>query len=445
MVEGRIDIVTMGCSKNLVDSERLMRRLQAKGYTMHHDSHDVCGELVVVNTCGFIADAKEESINMILEMARAKEDGLIGRLMVMGCLAERYIDELKASIPEVDEWYGKYNWNQIIESLPDRSPAAVTPRPWERILTGAPYSAYLKISEGCDRFCAYCAIPLITGRHHSRPVQEIADEVKSLVAEGASEFNVIAQDLSAYGTDIGFNNREDGTKSGLATLVETISDIPGVHWIRLHYAYPVQFPWDVLKVMRERDNVCDYLDIALQHISTPVLTNMRRHIDKEQTVDLIDRIRREVPGIRLRTTLMTGFPGEGEKEFDELKEFVVSARFDRMGAFAYCEEDDTYAQKHLDDIIPQDVKESRRDQILQLQEEISFDLNQKLIGCTVELLIDRIEDGEAVGRTQWDSPEVDNEVRVKLTEVSDSVRPGCYIKAKIIEADAFDLRAEFVE
>lgn len=446
MQAGRIDIITMGCSKNLVDSERLMRRLEAKGYEMHHDSHDVCGEFVVINTCGFIGDAKEESIDMILQIARAKEDGRVGRIAVMGCLPERYIDELRQEIPEVDEWYGKYDWNRIVSNLPDRNTSgAGEPELWERVLTGAPYSAYLKISEGCDRFCAYCAIPIITGRHHSRPVDEIVEEVRSLVGKGVTEFNVIAQDLSAYGTDIGYTNREDGTRSGLATLVDAIADIPGVRWIRLHYAYPVDFPWDVLEVMRRRQNVCDYLDIALQHISTPVLTAMRRHIDKDATMRLIERIRREAPGIRLRTTLMTGFPGEGEAEFAELVDFVREARFDRMGAFAYCEEDGTYAQKHYDDDVPVEIKERRKQKILEIQEAISAELNQKLVGRDLLMLIDRIEGDEAVGRSQWDSPEVDNEIRLSLPEGYAMPAPGTYIKVKITEADAFDLRAEITD
>ena len=445
MKQGRVDIITMGCSKNLVDSERLMRRLAERGYEMCHDSHDVCGEYVVVNTCGFIGDAKEESVNMILELGRAKAEGRIGRLAVMGCLSERYIDELKELIPEVDAWYGKYDWEAIVATLPCLNSAEMPLKPWERTLTGPSYSAYLKISEGCNRFCAYCAIPIITGRHKSRPVAEIVDEVRSLVASGVTEFNVIAQDLSAYGLDLGYSNQPaPGTKSGLATLVEQISDVPGVRWIRLHYAYPVDFPYDVLTVMRERDNVCNYLDIALQHISTPVLENMRRHIDRDDTLRLIDRIRSEVPGIRLRTTLMTGFPGEGDLEFSELLDFVRDMRFERLGAFAYCEEDDTYAHKHFEDSVPVSVKEERKRQVLELQEEISLALNNSLVGQRVTVLIDRIEDGEAVGRTQWDSPEVDNEVRIMAGECDDSLI-GQYKDVVITDADAFDLTAEFVD
>lgn len=444
MQKGRIDIVTMGCSKNLVDSQRLIKKLEAKGFDVHHDSEDVCGQVVVVNTCGFIGDAKQESIDMILQLAEGKRTGHIGKLMVMGCLAQRYMDELPAAIPEVDKWYGKFNWTELIEELPDLTQRRAT-KEWDRTLTGNPWSAYLKISEGCNRFCAYCAIPLIVGRHHSRPIDEIVDEVKELVSRGVSEFNVIAQDLSAYGTDIGFTN--NGTsKSGLSTLIEKISDVPGVQWIRLHYAYPVDFPWDVLDVMRERANVCNYLDIALQHISTPVLKNMRRHIDKEQTLKLIHDIRERVPGICLRTTLMTGFPGEGEAEYDELVEFVKEARFNRMGAFSYSEEDDTWAQRHLSDDIPEDVKNNRRDNILEIQENISYELNQNFIGEELRVLVEYVDDDELRGRTEYDSPEVDCEVHVPILDGNrPDIAPGEYITVRITDADAFDLFAELID
>lgn len=444
MQRGRIDIVTMGCSKNLVDSERLMRQLESKGYEMHHDSDDVCGQFVVVNTCGFIGDAKQESIDMILSLAEGKQTGQIGSLFVMGCLAERYLDELKKEIPEVDKWYGKFDWTKLIDELPDLADVDVKPKVWERVLTRSPYSAYIKISEGCNRFCAYCAIPLITGRHKSRPIQEILDEVSDLTTKGVSEFNVIAQDLSAYGTDLGYSNSGE-TPSGLATLIDAMADIEGVKWIRLHYAYPVDFPWDVLTVMRRRHNVCNYLDIALQHISTQVLDNMRRHIDKEQTLAVIKHIRKEVPGICLRTTLMTGFPGEGEEQFAELMDFVKASQFERMGAFAYSEEDGTWAQKHLSDDIPLDVKEQRRSQILELQEEIAASLNQRLIGTNVEVLIDRVENGELSGRTQWDSPEVDCEVHIPYKGSTAPCQPGEYVTVKITDADAYDIFAEIVD
>lgn len=444
MRRGRIDIITMGCSKNLVDSQRLMRRLEVKGYELHHDSENVCGEVVVVNTCGFIGDAKQESIDMILKLAEGKKSGKIGQLIVMGCLAQRYMDELPEAIPEVDKWYGKFDWTHLIDVLPDLRQSK-QPKDWERKLTGAPWSAYLKISEGCNRFCAYCAIPLIVGRHHSRPIEEIVEEVKDLVSKGVTEFNVIAQDLSAYGTDIGYIN-DGNSKSGLATLIEQISDIRGVKWIRLHYAYPVDFPWDVLDVMRERPNVCKYLDIALQHISTKLLNLMRRHIDKEQTLRLIDKIREKVPGICLRTTLMTGFPGEEESEFEELIKFVKEAKFNRMGTFSYSEEDDTWAQRNLIDNIPQDVKDSRRDYILEIQEGISRMLNRNMIGQEVEMLVEYDEDNELRGRTQYDSPEVDCEIH--LPYPADEKAPACpgdYINVKIVDADAFDLFAELID
>jgi ribosomal protein S12 methylthiotransferase len=433
---GRIDVITMGCSKNLVDSERLMKQLNAKGYHAVHNSDNVCGEIVVVNTCGFIGDAKEESIEMIINLAEGKKNNRIGKLIVMGCLSERYLKELRDELPEVDEWYGKFDWTKLIESLPVINNDA-EPKPWERQLTTPSYSAYLKISEGCDRFCAYCAIPLITGRHKSRPMEEIIAETRQLVDAGVKEFNVIAQDLSAYGKDLYGEYK-------LAELIEELSEIKGVEWIRLHYAYPVDFPWDVLRVMREKENVCNYLDIALQHISDPVLKNMRRHITKKETIELIARIRKEVPGIRIRTTLMTGFPGEGEKEFEELLEFVKDTKFDRMGAFAYSEEEDTWGQKHLDDSIPEDVKNSRLQRLMEIQEGISYDLNQNLINENVKVLVERIEDDNTVvGRTQWDSPEVDQDVYVTIPD-NINLNPGDFINAKVDDADAFEVFATFI-
>lgn len=433
---GRIDVITMGCSKNLVDSERLMKQLNAKGYHAVHNSDNVCGEIVVVNTCGFIGDAKEESIEMIINLAEGKKNNRIGKLIVMGCLSERYLKELRDELPEVDEWYGKFDWTKLIESLPVINNDA-EPKPWERQLTTPSYSAYLKISEGCDRFCAYCAIPLITGRHKSRPMEEIIAETQQLVDAGVKEFNVIAQDLSAYGKDLYGEYK-------LAELIEKLSEIKGVEWIRLHYAYPVDFPWDVLRVMREKENVCNYLDIALQHISDPVLKNMRRHITKEETIELIARIRKEVPGIRIRTTLMTGFPGEGEKEFEELLEFVKDTKFDRMGAFAYSEEEDTWGQKHLDDSIPEDVKNSRLQRLMEIQEGISYDLNQNLINENVKVLVERIEDDNiVVGRTQWDSPEVDQDIYVTIPD-NIKLNPGDFINAKVDDSDAFEVYATYI-
>lgn len=433
---GRVDVISMGCSKNLVDSEKLLRRLQAKGYWTVHDSADPCGEWVMVNTCGFIGDAKEESINLILQLAEAKTEGRIGNIAVMGCLSERYLAELEDEIEEVDRWYGKFNWNAFIESLPDREEKEESkPRPWERELTTPEWSAYLKISEGCNRFCAFCAIPLITGRHTSVPPEEVLEEVRELVGKGVKEFNVMAQDLSSYGRDI------DG-KSHLAELIDRMAEIPGVEWIRLHYAYPADFPMDILEVMQRRENVCNYLDIALQHISDPVLTNMRRHIDKEGTLRLLDEIRRRVPGIRIRTTLMVGFPGEGEKEFEELKEFVRTQRFDRMGAFAYCEEEGTWGAAHLEDSIPEEVKQRRLQELMDIQEEIALSRNEEVIGETVRVLIEtpssETPDGYAVGRTQWDSPEVDPEVLVKDCDA----QPGDFINVRITSAQPFELIGE---
>lgn len=428
----------MGCSKNLIDSERLIRRLKAKGYNVHHDPETPKGEYVVVNTCGFIADAKEESIDTILQLANLKEKGKIGEIIVMGCLSQRYKDDLPKEIPEVDIWYGKYDWKDFVEKLPDRKQKVKTPASWERTLTTPPHSAYLKISEGCDRFCAFCAIPLITGRHTSRPIEEILEETRQLVREGVKEFNVIAQDLSSYGKDL-------YGRHAVAELIDRMADIEGVEWIRLHYAYPADFPMDLLDVMARRDNVCKYLDIALQHIADPVLENMRRHIDREGTLHLLEEIRKRVPGIRIRTTLMTGFPGEGEEEFRQLKEFVISQRFDRMGAFAYSEEDDTWAALHLDDNIDEETKQKRLDEIMKIQEDIALELNQQLVGSQQKVLIDRIEDNKAYGRTQYDSPEVDPEVIIDLDEEqSQSLRPGDFVEVLVKDAYPFELIAETI-
>ena len=426
--KNRIDIISMGCSKNLIDSERLIRQLSAKGYEVAHDPDRVRGEYVVVNTCGFIADAKEESISTILGLTQLKEEGDIKNIIVMGCLSQRYMDDLKAEMPEVDIWYGKFDWKNFIQTLPDRTDHAAKPKSWERTLTTPPHSAYIKISEGCNRFCAFCAIPLITGRHQSRPIDEILEEVKLLVSQGVKEFNVIAQDLSSYGTDL-------YGKHALARLVEDMAQIEGVEWIRLHYAYPSDFPMDLLPVMAKYDNVCKYLDIALQHISDNVLDNMRRHIDKEQTLSLLKEIRNRVPGIKIRTTLMTGFPGEGEKEFEELVEFVRTQRFDRMGAFAYCEEDDTFAAKNLEDSVPQETKQARLDKIMEIQEGIALELNEKMIGSVQKVLVDRIDGETAYGRTQYDSPEVDPEVLIN----DPTLTPGTFVNVRITEAYPFEL------
>lgn len=434
MKKGHIDVISMGCSKNLVDSERLLRRLSAKGYEVRHDPEKPDGEWVVVNTCGFIQDAKEESIQLILELTELKKSRKIGEIVVMGCLSQRYMDDLKTEIPEVDIWYGKFDWKTFIEDLPDRGKNKETkPKDWERNLTTPPYSTYLKISEGCNRFCAFCAIPLITGRHTSRPIEEILEEVKQLTGEGVREFNVIAQDLSSYGTDI-------YGRHALAELIDRMAEIDGVEWIRLHYAYPSDFPMDILDVMARRDNVCKYIDIALQHIADPVLDNMRRHINAEETRKLIAEMRRRVPDLKIRTTLMVGFPGEGEQEFAQLVDFVKEEKFERMGAFAYSEEDDTWAAKNLDDNIPEEVKQRRLDTLMGIQEEIAYQNNLDMVGLEVRVLVDRIEGDYRIGRTQWDSPEVDPEVYV---EGSDA-QPGDFINVKITGAEPFELFGKLV-
>lgn len=430
MRKNTIDIITLGCSKNLVDSERLIHQLELNGYRVTHDSENPQGEIAVINTCGFIGDAKEESINMILEFCQAKEEGRLKQLYVMGCLSERYLKELGKEIPQVDKFYGKFNWNELLSDLGKAYHAEGC---YGRRLTTPKHYAYLKISEGCDRRCAYCAIPIITGKHVSRPMEDIVAEVETLVSKGVKEFQIIAQELTYYGID--FYKRR-----AIAELVERIADIKGVKWIRLHYAYPNDFPLELLRVMREKKNVCKYLDIALQHINTKVLGNMRRGVTSEETYKLINDIRREVPGIHLRTTLMVGFPGEGEEEFEELKEFVRRVRFDRMGAFAYSEEEGTYAARHLKDEVPDEVKQRRLSELMELQQRISAEVQAEKIGKTMNVIIDRKEGDFYVGRTEFDSPEVDPEV---LIPVSDGVlRTGCFYKVEITDSDDFDLYAK---
>ena len=402
MRKNKIDIISLGCSKNLVDSEHLSRQFQAAGYKVSHNADRIDGETVVVNTCGFIADAQQESIDTILQLGEAKREGKIRNLFVMGCLAERFRADLIQALPEVDRFYGKFDWKRMLN---DMGHAYRDDLSNERCLTTPSHYCYLKISEGCNRFCAFCAIPLITGRHTSVPMPLLLDEVRRLAAQGVKEFNVIAQDLSSYGLDL--ENR-----MMLPELIDRMADIEGVEWIRLHYAYPTQFPYDILPVMANRDNVCSYLDIALQHISDKVLTNMRRHITRQETLDLMTRLRREVPGIHIRTTLMVGFPGEGEQEFEELMDFVREARFERMGAFAYSEESGTWAAEHLTDDTPQDVKQDRLQRLMALQESISLDIQEQKVGQTLRVIVDREEDDYYIGRTQWDSPEVDPEVLI---------------------------------
>ncbi len=429
MRKNTIDIITLGCSKNLVDSEKLIRQLEANGYKVSHDSDNPQGEIAVINTCGFIGDAKEESINLILEFCQAKEEGRLKKLYVMGCLSERYLKELQVEIPQVDKFYGKFNWKDLLEDLGKvyHSDFAI-----ERSLTTPRHYAYLKISEGCDRHCSYCAIPIITGSHVSRPMEEILDEVRLLVSEGVKEFQVIAQELTYYGIDL-------YKKQMLPELIERMAEIPGVEWIRLHYAYPAHFPNELLRVMREHDNICKYLDIALQHISDHMLQLMHRHVTKEETYALIKRFREEVPGIHLRTTLMVGHPGETEQDFEELKEFVRNARFDRMGAFAYSDEEGTYAANNYKDDVPQEVKQARLDELMDIQQGISSELSHAKIGQIQKVIIDRKEGEYYIGRTQFDSPEVDPEVLIK--ETKSPLELGAFYNVKIYDADDFDLYA----
>lgn len=426
MKKKTIDIITMGCSKNLVDSETLMGMFEAKGYHCVHDSKNPSGEIAVINTCGFIQDAKEESINTILELAQAKEEGKLEKLFVMGCLSERYLKDLEAEIPQVDKYYGKFNYKQLLDDL--GSP--VVEGSVARRITTPRHYAYLKISEGCDRHCAYCAIPIITGKHVSRPMNEILAEVRQLVADGTTEFQVIAQELTYYGVDI------DG-KQHIAELVERMAEIPGVKWIRLHYAYPAHFPWELLKVMKEHDNVCKYLDIALQHISDNMLTRMRRNVTKDETYRMIERMREEVPGIHIRTTLMVGFPGETDEDFGELMEFARWARFERMGAFAYSEEDGTYSAEHYEDDVPEDVKQRRLDKLMALQQEISAEVEAEKVGQTLKVVIDRKEGAYYIGRTEFCSPEVDPEVLIPADERQ--LRVGRYYDVRITDSEEFDL------
>ena len=438
-----IDFISLGCSKNLVDSENLMGMFEAKGYHVTHDSDDPQGEYVVVNTCGFIADAKEESINTILEQVARKNEGLVKKIFVMGCLSERYLADLEAEIPEVDGWYGKFNYRQLLEDLSrcevrgtrceDSSATdfeTETCNHFPRKLTTPPHYAYIKISEGCDRHCAYCAIPLITGRHQSRPMEEILDEVRWLVSQGTKEFQVIAQELTYYGVDLYGEQR-------IAELIERMADIEGVEWIRLHYAYPTHFPWDLLRVMREKKNVCRYMDIALQHISDHMLTRMRRHTTKKETMELIERMRNEVPGIHLRTTLMVGFPGETDEDFQELVDFVKWARFERMGAFSYSEEDGTYSAEHYEDDVPEEVKDQRLSRLMRVQQNISAEIEAEKVGQKLPVIIDRTEGDYYIGRTEFCSPEVDPEVLIPVKDGNLTI--GEIYQVRITDSEEFDL------
>ena len=426
MKRNKVDIVTLGCSKNLVDSEQLLFQFKKNGYSIAHDSSKIDGEIVVVNTCGFIGDAQAESIEMILNLGEAKKKGKIRKLFVMGCLSERFSDDLKKEIPEVDGFYGKFNWKQLLSDL------GTTYNPQcarERILTTPKHYAYLKIAEGCNRTCSYCAIPICTGRYQSIQMEELEKELRLLVKKGVKEFQVIAQDLTYYGYDL-------YKRAALPELIERLSDIEGVEWIRLHYAYPTNFPNDILRVMRERSNVCNYMDIALQHISDPMLKKMRRRITKEQTYDLIQRMREEVPGIHLRTTLMTGHPGETDADFEELVDFVRTARFERMGAFPYSHEEGTYAFKNYQDDVDEDLKHERHDELMAVQESIAAQTNAAKEGQTLKVIIDKEDEDFYVGRTEFDSPEVDPEVLIAKDRVLDI---GSFYQVKIESSQTFDL------
>ena len=461
MRKGEIDIITLGCSKNLVDAERLMRQLELAGYRCVHDSANPKGEIAIINTCGFIGDAKEESIDIILQFAERKTQSKLRKLYVMGCLSQRYREELPAEIPEVDKWFGKFDYMGIVEEISFALKSArnlnksfgtdsdsITTAPstvaessvnksadYERTITTPKHYAYLKIAEGCNRYCSYCAIPLITGKFTSRPKEEILNEVRWLVGEGVKEFNVIAQDLSSYGLDLYGEHR-------LAELVDEMAQIEGVEWIRLHYTYPTDFPYDLLPVMAKHKNVCKYMDIALQHCSDNMLKKMHRHITREEQDAVIARIRREVPGICIRTTLLVGHPGETEEDFNELCEWVKEMKFERMGAFAYSEEEGTFAAKHYKDDIPQEEKERRVDTLMAIQQSISSEILSQMVGTRQRVVIDREEEEYYVGRTQYDSPEVDCEVLIEKEAKGERLEAGNYYDVTIIKSEDFDLYAQ---
>ena len=434
MKKGEIDIITLGCSKNLVDAERLMRQLKLAGYRCVHDSANPKGEIAIINTCGFIGDAKEESIEMILQFAERKTQGKLRKLYVMGCLSQRYREELPAEIPEVDKWFGKFDYMGIVEEVKGER-LKVKGEGYERTLTTPKHYAYLKIAEGCNRYCSYCAIPLITGRFTSRKMEDVLDEVRWLVGQGVKEFNVIAQDLSSYGLDLYGEHR-------LAQLVDEMAQIEGVEWIRLHYTYPTDFPYDLLPVMAKHKNVCKYMDIALQHCSDNMLKKMHRHITREEQDAVIARIRREVPGICIRTTLLVGHPGETEEDFNELCEWVKEMKFERMGAFAYSEEEGTFAAKHYKDDIPQEEKERRVDTLMAIQQSISSEILSQMVGTRQRVVIDREEKEYYVGRTQYDSPEVDCEVLIEKEAKGERLEAGNYYDVTIIKSEDFDLYAQ---
>ena len=428
MRKNQVDVITLGCSKNLMDSEHLIKQFLANGYKVSHNPEEVSGEIVVINTCGFIADAQEESINMILDIVERKKTGQVGQVYVMGCLTERFMDDLKAEIPEVDGFYGKFNWKKLISDL--GKAYYNDPMGGNRSITTPKHYAYLKISEGCNRTCSYCAIPLITGKYVSRPMEDIVEEAKSLIASGVKEIQLIAQDLTYYGLDLYHEHK-------LPELVERLASLEGLEWLRLHYAYPNAFPKELFRVIREHDNVCNYIDIALQHISNSMLKSMRRGISKEETYSLLKELREEVPGIHIRTTLMVGHPGETEEDFEELLQFVRDIKFDRLGAFIYSHEDGTYSHQNYEDDVPLDLKQERMNRLMEEQEAIMTSLNQEKIGQTLRTIIDRREGDYYIGRTEFDSPEVDQEVLIK--HIGQELVPSEFYQVEITSAEVFDL------
>jgi ribosomal protein S12 methylthiotransferase len=431
MKKKRVNIVTMGCSKNLVDSEVLLNQLERGKFEVVHDSNETGFDAVFVNTCGFIHDAKQESIDMILDYAEAKKRGELSKLFVMGCLSERYQKDLETEIPEVDKYFGKFDMKAMVDEL------KVTYHPeyiYERKITTPSHFAYLKISEGCNRSCSFCAIPMMTGRHKSRTIESLVLEARYLAKKGVKEILLIAQELSYYGIDI-------YGKSRLPELVNLISEIDGIEWIRLHYLYPTKFPYEILPVMRENPKVCKYVDMPLQHIANPVLKNMMRHVTREETEALIKRIKEEVPGVVLRTTMLVGFPGETQVDFEELKQFIIDTKFERLGVFPFSNEEGTYAHKHFSDDVPEDEKQQRADEIMEIQQQISADLNQQKIGKTYKVLIDKKEGEFYVGRTEFDSPEVDGEV---LITSENTLKNGDFVNVKITGSEDYDLYGEVV-
>jgi ribosomal protein S12 methylthiotransferase len=426
MRKNKVDIITLGCSKNMVDSELLMRQFTANGFSVAHDAEKPEGEIVIINTCGFIESAKEESINMILQWGEAKKNKRIRKLFVMGCLSERYKKDLEKLIPEVDKFYGKFNWKELLSDL---GKSYLTELSSERILATPPHYAYVKIAEGCNRKCSYCSIPLITGKYRSRSMEEIETEIRQLVNQGVKEFQLIAQDLTYYGKDV-------YKQFNIAELIDRISDIPGVKWIRLHYAYPAQFPLYLLKVMREKNNVCKYLDIALQHSSDAMLKKMRRQITRAETIELLQTIRSEVPDIHLRTTMMVGHPGETDADFADMLDFVREMRFERLGAFPYSAEEGTYSYRNYKDGVPLEIKNKRLDELMFVQEQIANEINEKKVGQTLKVIIDREEPDFYIGRTEYDSPEIDSETLIEKTQ---KLVSGEFYGIEIIGTQSFDL------